>query len=135
MVGLSRRVVMRRESWTAMGGFVPNLVLAGLCGKPALNKAVAEDVSECFDSQFNEHERFGNQVSATAEARFRAALEVREARHENDRRGLVARESANLGAELESVHAGHLHIQEDDVVGMIGGHLERNVWILHADRL
>src|SRR5258706_9111830 len=50
----------------------------------------AQDINQRLDRQFNEQERFGNQVVAPADGGVGAALEIRQAGDENDGGGLVA---------------------------------------------
>src|ERR1043166_1767824 len=51
----------------------------------------AQNVGQRLDAQFNEHERFGNQISSTTQARSGATLEVGQARHKDDRCRFVRR--------------------------------------------
>ena len=80
---------------------------------PLLRQPPAKHVRQRLDRQFDEHERLGDQVRAAAQARFRAALEISEARHEDHRRRPVQRRRANARAQFESVHPRHLHIEKE----------------------
>src|SRR5689334_14653492 len=101
----------------------------------SLGETTADDVGKRLNRQFDEHERLGDQVVATAEARFCPALKVRQAGHKDDWRGLVGRHRPNLGAELEAVHSRHLNIKENQVVLTFCRKTQGYGWIFYIGRL
>ena len=75
----------------------------------------AEDVEECFDGQFHEEERFGDEIVAAAHGGIGAAFEVVEAGDKDDGRFFVSGQGAHFCAELKAVHAGHVDVEKDQI--------------------
>lgn len=55
-------------------------------GRSRCLQFAAEDEDECFDRQFNKHERLGDEIVPPAHGRAGPALEIVEAGDEDDRR-------------------------------------------------
>src|SRR5687768_7549213 len=86
---------------------------------PALHQSPSKHMCQCFNCEFDKHERLGDQVCSSAQAALRPALEVRQACHKNDGCRLVGGKPADLCAEFKTIHSRHLDIQEDQVVNVL----------------
>src|SRR5207247_2462455 len=52
----------------------------------------------------------------------------------DDRGRFVMGQGPKFGTQLEAVHAGHLHVEEDQVIGVVGGQLKGHGRVLDVGR-
>ena len=101
-------------------------------GSPGVAERAAQDVDQSLDGEFDVGERLADEIVAAAQTRLGAALEPAQRRDEDHRRLGVQRHGAQFLAQVEAVHAGHFHVEEHQVVGLLLEELERLVGV--ADR-
>src|ERR1019366_2707578 len=76
---------------------------------------------ERLDGDFKDEKWFSQQVVAAAQSGFGPRVEITVAGDKDHRRVAVATGGANLGAKFKTVHAGHLHVEENHIVSLPGG--------------
>ena len=84
-------------------------------------ETAAHEIDEGLDGGVSmKRKGLGDEIVAAAHGGVGAAFEISEAGDEDDGGGFVALEGAKLGAKFEAVHAGHVHVQKDEVPLALG---------------
>src|SRR4029077_16149363 len=80
-----------------------------------LLKPSAQGEGKGFDGNLRGKERFPHKIAATAEAHLGPDAKVASGSNEHHRRFPVGIGFSNPAASSETIHAGHLHVEEDNV--------------------
>ncbi len=90
-------------------------------------------MDEGFDGEFDEEKGFADEIVAAGHHGTGAIVKIAQGGDKNDGGFLVLRQGAELGAEFIAGHAGHVHIEEDEVEIIFREQLERNNGVFQVD--
>src|ERR1035438_9687121 len=92
-------------------------------------------MDEGLDGELNKKKGLRDEVVAAGHHGTGAAVEVGKDGDKDDGGFFVAGQGAQFGAEFKAGHAGHVHVQKDEVERVFGKELEGGVRVFDVDGL